>query len=130
MPMFSEVPETIPATVLCRHSYASQHKTAVVIGLPQSGTSMLAAVVDALGVPMTAGRMFNFEAEDGRPSEYREWDGTEVPSVVHFARWYAMWNKKTPDADGYGNDRIGDGVVCYDFYQQNSADFDTVFPKG
>ena len=29
---------------------------------------MLAAIVDALGVPVTAGRMLNFEAEDGRPS--------------------------------------------------------------
>ena len=67
MATFSEVPETIPATVLRWHDYDTPHKTAVVIGLPQGGTSMLAAVVDALGVPMTAGKLFNFEAEEGRP---------------------------------------------------------------
>ena len=60
----------------------------------------------------------------------RGWDGTEIPAVVHYARWYSQWTKKTPDADAYDNNRIGDGVVCYDFYQQNLADFDTVFPKG
>jgi hypothetical protein len=64
------------------------------------------------------------------PSVSRGWDGTEFPAVVHYARWHAPWNKKTPDADAYANDRIGDGVVCYDFYQQNLADFETVFPKG
>ena len=67
MVAFSEVPATIPATVLRQHVYDTPHKTAVVLGLPQGGTSMLAAVVDALGVPMTAGKLFNFEAEDGRP---------------------------------------------------------------
>lgn len=76
--MFSEVPATIPASVLRRHAYATAHKTAVVLGLPQGGTSMLAAVVDALGVPMTAGKLFNFEAEDGRPhvgNDLPEWIG-------------------------------------------------------
>lgn len=60
----------------------------------------------------------------------RGWDGTEFPAVVHYARWYAPWNVKASNAEGYANDRIGSGVVCYDFYQQNLADFETVFPKG
>lgn len=78
MATFSEVPATIPATVLRRHVYDTPHKTAVVIGLPQGGTSMLAAVVDALGVPMTAGRLLNFEKEDDRPrfdDNFEAWTG-------------------------------------------------------
>lgn len=64
------------------------------------------------------------------PSVGRGWDGTEIPAVVHYARWYAPWIRKTPDADAYDNNRIGSGVVCFDFYHQNLADFETVFPKG
>ncbi len=67
MATFSEVPETIPATVLRWRDYATSHKTAVVIGLPQGGTSMLAAVVDALGIPMTGDELFNFEGGEERP---------------------------------------------------------------
>ena len=84
-------------------------------------------------------KLFVYWGLDCKPDEHqnsrvasvgRGWDGTEIPAVIHHARWYAAWNKKTPDADAYANDRIGDGVVCYDFYQQNLADFETVFPKG
>lgn len=93
MPTFSEVPATIPATVLRRRDYETSHKTVVVIGLPQGGTSMLAAVVDALGVPMTAGAMGNFEAEDGRPSvgdELKTWIG----KVVDWNRRSDVWGFK------------------------------------
>lgn len=60
----------------------------------------------------------------------RGWDGTEVPAVVHYARWYAPWIVKASNADAYDNNRIGSGVVCHEFYQRNLADFETVFPKG
>lgn len=63
------------------------------------------------------------------PSESRGWDGTEVPAVIHFARWHSQWIKKAHDADGYANDRIGGGVVCYDFYHKCLADFESVFPR-
>lgn len=61
------------------------------------------------------------------PSESRGWDGTEFPTVVHMARWYANWHKKAHNAEGYFNSRLG--VVCHDFYLQNLADFETVFPR-
>jgi hypothetical protein len=66
---FSNVPATIPATVLRRHIYDTPHKTAVVLGLPQGGTSMLAAVVDALGVLIARpdGYFMNFEGQENRP---------------------------------------------------------------
>jgi hypothetical protein len=63
------------------------------------------------------------------PSDSRGWDGTEFPAVVHYARWYAPWIVKASNADAYDNNRIGDGVVCHDFYQRNLTDFDTVFSK-
>ena len=62
------------------------------------------------------------------PSAGRGWDGTEIPTVVHYARWYAPWLIKAPKADAYDNNRIGNGVVCYDFYRRNLADFESVFP--
>lgn len=78
MNQFDNPPQAEPATILRQHAYATTHKTAVVLGLPQGGTSMLAAVVDALGVPMTGGKLCNFEAEDGRPhvgDNLKEWIG-------------------------------------------------------
>ena len=62
-------------------------------------------------------------------SEGRGWKGGEVPVVVHYGRWYSPWRHKKPGMDAYSNDRIGDGVVCYDFYQQNLAAFDGEFPR-
>jgi hypothetical protein len=57
----------------------------------------------------------------------RGWNGTEVPAVIHMARWYANWLVKASNADAYFNDRLG--VVNHEFYLQNLADFETVFPK-
>ncbi len=63
------------------------------------------------------------------PSEGRGWKGGEVPVVVHYGRWYSQWRYKKPEMDAYSNDRIGDGVVCYDFYRENLTAFETVFPR-
>ena len=63
------------------------------------------------------------------PSESRGWKGGEIPVVIHYGRWHAPWIVKTPEMDAYDNNRIGSGVVCHEFYQQNLADFETVFPK-
>ena len=62
-------------------------------------------------------------------SEGRGWKGDEVPAVVHLGRWYAPWRYKKPAMDAYSNDRIGDGVVYYEFYQKNLVDFKMVFPR-
>lgn len=91
MNAFDDPPPAAPATILRQHRYATAHQTAVVIGLPQGGTSMLAAVVDALGVPMTAGKLFNFEAEGGRPHV-----GDDLPSWISKAE---AWNAR---ADVWG----------------------------
>lgn len=62
------------------------------------------------------------------PSASRGWDGTEVPVVIHMARWYANWLVKAPNADAYSNDRLG--VVNHEHYLKCLADFETEFPKG
>ncbi len=67
---FSVLPPLLPADVLQHHDYGTPHKTAVVVGLPQGGTSAVAAVVDALGFPMYSDRSTlipNFESSD-RPN--------------------------------------------------------------
>jgi len=60
------------------------------------------------------------------PSVGRGWRGDEIPVVVHYCRWYAPWIVKTPDADAYDNNRIG--RVCHEFYSDNLAAFDEIFP--
>lgn len=62
------------------------------------------------------------------PSAARGWVGGEIPSVVHYTRWYAPWIIKTSDMHAYDNDRIG--RVCHEFYQDNLNAFDDVFPIG
>ncbi len=59
-------PVAAPVNVACEHDYATPHKTAVVIGVPQGGTSMVAAVVDALGFPISQ-EQYNFEPANTRP---------------------------------------------------------------
>jgi len=63
-------------SVLCKHMYEGTRVTAVVCGLAQGGTSVVAAVVDALGFSSNdVGHLYNFETE-GRPypgDEAAEW---------------------------------------------------------
>jgi len=90
---FTDDPKTIPASVLRRHEYGTSHKTVVVIGLPQGGTSVLAAVVDALGVPMArpGGLLFNFEGQEERPCVTDAWEAWKAKAVA--------WNQR---ADAWG----------------------------
>ncbi len=60
-------------------------------------------------------------------SESRGWDGTEVPIILHYARWYAPWIVKKPDTDAYSNNRLD--RVCHEFYAENVQAFDQEFPK-
>ena len=57
---FSVEPSAMPASVARQQDYDTPHKTVVVAGIPQGGTSVVAAIVDALGVPI-AGGLYNFE---------------------------------------------------------------------
>ena len=59
-------------------------------------------------------------------SDSRGWHGREVPIVLHYTRWYAPWIVKQPEAEAYYNDRIRH--VCHEFYTDNLAAFDEVFP--
>lgn len=63
---FSRDPVAPPAVVLYQRAGVPTHRTAVVVGIPQGGTSMLAAVVHALGAPITE-HFWNFEPDD-RPN--------------------------------------------------------------
>ncbi len=55
-----------PTSVACRHEYDSPHATVVIAGIPHSGTSMVAAVVDSLGFNVSQD-FYNFEPAS-RPS--------------------------------------------------------------
>lgn len=75
---FTVNPKATAATVLSDCQYSTQYQTAVVIGLPQGGTSVLAAVIDALGVPIARpdGHFFNFEGQENRPyvgDSFEDW---------------------------------------------------------
>jgi hypothetical protein len=74
-PIFCKAPPVAPAVVLKEYNYESCHKTAIVVGVSQGGTSMIAAVIDALGISMGEESRFNFEGR-GRPSvgdQFDEW---------------------------------------------------------
>lgn len=60
---FTQDPVAAPALVLRRHEYSTPHKTAVIVGIPQGGTSMLAAITHVLGGPISE-RFWNFEPDD------------------------------------------------------------------
>lgn len=61
------------------------------------------------------------------PSETRGWRGDEVPAIHHFCRWYAPWIKKTGNMDAYFNLRLN--RVNHEFYAENVAAFDSLFPR-
>ena len=52
MATFTDHPPRPPLFVIEEHEYPTHHKTVVVLGLPNSGTSATAAVIDALGIPI------------------------------------------------------------------------------
>ena len=60
------------------------------------------------------------------PSIARGWRGDEVPAILHYGRWYAPWIEKTEDMDAYNAPRLG--RVCHEFYTENLAKFDEMFP--
>lgn len=60
-------------------------------------------------------------------SETRGWRGDEIPIILHYARWYAPWIKKTMDMEAYANQRLG--RVCHEFYLENVQAFDREFPR-
>ncbi len=60
-------------------------------------------------------------------SESRGWlTGKEIPVTIHFTRWYAQWNFKTPNADAYRIRYLG--RPCYEIYHDNLKKFNEVFP--
>jgi hypothetical protein len=67
MASFSEVSAVGAVSIIQAFDYHTDHKTALIVGLAQGGTSMVAAVVDALGVPC-GHSMWNFEGQQERPS--------------------------------------------------------------
>jgi len=60
-------------------------------------------------------------------SETRGWDGTEVPIILHYARWYAPWVEKKADMDAYANNRLN--RVCHEFYRENTQAFEEEFSR-
>ncbi len=64
-------------------------------------------------------------------SEYRGWDGTEVPVILHYTRWHAPWIEKyiypgNDEMGGYQNCRLG--CICHELYAENLASFEEEFP--
>ncbi len=70
---------------------------------------------------------WGLDEENARvPSIARGWRGGEVPIALHYGRWYAPWVVKKPDMDAYALPRLD--RVCHEFYAENLAKFDEVFP--
>ncbi len=68
-------------------------------------------------------RLFCYWALD--EPEHR--DDSQIPVVLHYARWYAPWQAKpTTDMGAYANHRLG--RVCRELYDENVAKFNTLFP--
>lgn len=60
------------------------------------------------------------------PSISRGWRGDEVPVILHFTRFYAMWLEKKPEADAYASHRLG--RPYREIYKENLAAFEETFP--
>lgn len=84
-------------SVLCRHPYDSDRKTVVVVGLAQGGTSLVAAVVDALGIPFsdTGKARGNFESTSrpGVPDDEATW----FAKVAEITGRSHAWGFKDPN---------------------------------
>lgn len=59
-------------------------------------------------------------------SDWRGWVGGEVPVGIHYTRWYAQWNYKTPNADAYKVHKLD--KPAFEIYHDNLKKFDEVFP--
>ncbi len=59
---FSADPKAIPTCIMESFHYQTHYKTAIIVGVPQGGTSSVASVVDALGFPISE-KQFNFETK-------------------------------------------------------------------
>lgn len=78
------------------HTHADEYLTAVVLGLPLGGTSAIAAVVDALGVPIVTEAGFWFAYEH---SEFNNVDFAGFwRSVDRRNQQRAVWGYKDPHA--------------------------------
>lgn len=96
MNQFGIVQPTAPAIELEHPSHDGEHLTAVVLGLPFSGTSMVAGVVDALGVPFVKSEEFWFAYE---ASEFNNRPLEQVrESIVSWNDRYPVWGFKDPHA--------------------------------
>ncbi len=60
------------------------------------------------------------------PSLSRGWRGDEVPVILHFTRFYAMWLEKELTADAYMSHRLG--RPYREIYEENLAAFNETFP--
>lgn len=58
-------------------------------------------------------------------SDWRGWVGGEVPVGIHYTRWYAQWNYKTPDADAYKVHKLD--KPTFEIYHDNLKKFNEVF---
>lgn len=93
---FGIVQPTAPAIELEHPAHDLEHLTAVVLGLPFSGTSMVAAVVDALGVPFVKSDEFWFAYE---ASEFNNRPLEQVrESIDQWNKRHPVWGFKDPHA--------------------------------
>ena len=102
------------AAVLCEHEYLSPHKTAVVLGVGHGGTSMVAAVVDALGFSCTdassdpipiAG---NFE-RTSRPNVGDD-EATWFEKIIEINSRLDSWGFKDPSIYRFPSCRVHDAL--------------------
>lgn len=96
MNQFGIVAPTPPAIELEHPAHGREHLTAVVLGLPFSGTSMAAGVVDALGIPFVKSDEFWFAYE---ASEFNNRPLSDVrKSIADWNERHPVWGFKDPHA--------------------------------
>jgi hypothetical protein len=96
MNQFGIVTPTSPAIELEHPAHGREHLTAVVLGLPFGGTSMVAGTVEALGIPLATSLDYEFCYED---SEINNPPLEQVRSTI--ADWnerHPVWGFKDPHA--------------------------------
>jgi len=115
------IPANAPQTLIWIQNQIEKVNSAVEGGTDQQTINLLLAP-QCKRIPSKLSTFWGLaEPQNDVVSETRGWVGGEVPVAIHYTRWYAMWNKKTPDADAYLIRKFN--MPTFEFYHQNLEKF-------